>query len=183
MSRCAASDGFTEEKKGRVDIRSISLKGVVTYSRFTVRMRLALAACGGGVYRGSSSVDSIRWHELGAVIGYGQVAKKLGRGCYVHQRRDHSSLAANDSYAGALAAVLRGAGAANSVGAFLRVSAMTSVAFARGVVIPPLPAAPLACGSAAPSVDTTSRASSSAFGAAVGAAIPAAATAGATSST
>ena len=181
MSRCAASDGFTEEKKGRVDIRSISLKGVVTYSRFTVRMRLALAACGGGVYRGSSSVDSIRWHELGAVIGYGQVAKKLGRGCYVHQRRDHSSLAANDSYAGALAAVLRGAGAASSLGASLRVSPVASVTVAQGLAISPLPGVPRAGGSAAPSVATTSRASAS--GAAVGAAFPAAATAGATSST
>ena len=34
MSCCATSDWFAEEEKGRVEMRSLSLRGVVTYSRF-----------------------------------------------------------------------------------------------------------------------------------------------------
>ena len=87
-------------------------------------------------------------------------------------------LAAHDNDVGALAAILRGAGAAISVGASVNVSPVGSVAVARGVTVSPLPAVPLACGSAAPSVVTTSSASSfSASGAAEGVAIPATASA------
>ena len=123
-----------------------------------------------------------RLNGLCAVIGYGQVAKKHSRGCCVHLRRDHLPLAAHDSDIGTLAAVLRGAGAASSVGASVRVSPVACVAVACGVVTSPIPAVPLAGGSAAPSVATTSRASFSASGTPMGAALPAAATSGATSS-
>ena len=44
MSGCAASDWFTEEEKGRVEMRSISLMGVATYRRFTEEMCFASAA-------------------------------------------------------------------------------------------------------------------------------------------
>ena len=44
MGCCAASDWFAEEEKGRVEIRSISLRGVVTHSRSTEEMGRASAA-------------------------------------------------------------------------------------------------------------------------------------------
>ena len=64
----------------------------------------------------------------------------------------------HDSDFGAVAAVLRGAGAVSSVGASLRVYPVASVAVDQKVATSALPAAPLAGGSAAPSVAATSRA-------------------------
>ena len=77
---------------------------------------LGLGSSGGDVYHGGSSVVNSRCHGLGVVIGYGQAAKELSRGRYVHQSMDHWPLAAHDNDVGALAAVLRGAGATSSVG-------------------------------------------------------------------
>ena len=43
-SCCAVSDWFTEEEKGRVEMRSISFRDVVTYRRSTEEMCVASAA-------------------------------------------------------------------------------------------------------------------------------------------
>ena len=85
------------------------------------------------------------------------------------QRNWPLSSAAHGRDFGALAAVLRGDGAASSVGASLEVSPVVSDAVARGVTMSPLPAAPLVSGSAGPSMSTIGKASSSASGGAVGA--------------
>ena len=155
MSYCATSDWLTEEK-GRVKMRSISLRDVATYSRCMADICFESAAVS------AASITAVRawatFDDTGAVRSsatYGQAAKKLSRGCYVHRGRDHLHLAAHNSDVGALSAVLRGSGAAGSVGASARVPLVASVASPRG-----MPVSSLTGGSAAPSVATPSRVSS-----------------------
>ena len=79
-SCCVACDWFIEEGKARVKIRSISLRGVVTYSCFTQKMCFASAAAA------AASIAEVRaWATLYdtdlAIIGHDQLSKKLSRGC------------------------------------------------------------------------------------------------------
>ena len=144
MSCCAASDWFTEEEKGGVEMRSISLRvllrTVVSRRRCALPRQPRRQRLSRGFEREQHElIRAWRGHH-----SYDQATKKLSRGCYVHHRRVYLPLAAHDIDVGALAAVFRGAGGASSVGAFVHVSPVaSSVAAARGVAVSPLPAAPL----------------------------------------